>query len=87
MSDLMRTLYAFVMEHRMGGVWDDAEYRSFSSRAQLQEDKLRALLDQEGRQILDDLLGELRLQNNVEMETLFRATVGLCRELNGVLTA
>lgn len=81
MTDLTRHLYNFVLARRMGGVWNDPEYRRFFDCAQAQEEKLRALLTREQQRILDDLLAEQRLQNNVEMEALFLSTLALSREL------
>ena len=81
MNDLTNALYEFVTARRMGRVFDDPEYRSITSRAQGKEDRLRELLDREGNRLLTDLLNEQTLQNAVEMETMFQATVTLCREL------
>ena len=81
MNDLTNALYEFVTARRMGRVFDDPEYRSITSSAQGKEDRLRELLDQEGNRLLTDLLNEQTLQNAVEMETMFQATVTLCREL------
>ena len=81
MNDLTNALYEFVTTRRMGRVFDDPEYRSITSSAQGKENRLRELLDREGNRLLTDLLNEQTLQNAVEMETMFRATVTLCREL------
>ncbi len=81
MNDLTNALYEFVTARRMGRVFDDPEYRSITSSAQGKEDRLRELLDREGNRLLTDLLNEQTLQNAVEMETMFQATVTLCREL------
>ena len=81
MNDLTNALYEFVTARRMGSVFDDPEYRSITSSAQGKEDRLRELLDREGNRLLTDLLNEQTLQNAVEMETMFQATVTLCREL------
>ena len=81
MTDLMNSLYEFVTARRMGRIFDDPEYRSITSSAQGKEDRLRELLDREGNRLLTDLLNEQTLQNAVEMETMFQATVTLCREL------
>ena len=81
MNDLTNALYEFVTARRMGSVFDDPEYHSITASAQGKEDRLRELLDQEGNRLLTDLLNEQTLQNAVEMETMFQATVTLCREL------
>ena len=81
MNDLTNALYEFVTTRRMGRVFDDPKYRSITSSAQGKENRLRELLDREGNRLLTDLLNEQTLQNAVEMETMFQATVTLCREL------
>lgn len=81
MNDLTNALYEFVTARRMGSVFDDPEYRSITSSAQGKEDRLRELLDQEGNKLLTDLMNEQLLQFALEMETMFQATVTLCREL------
>ena len=81
MTDLMNSLYEFVSAHRMGRVFDDPEYHSVSACAQSKEDRLREQLDREGNKLLTDLMNEQALQNTLEMENLFQATVELCREL------
>ena len=42
---------------------------------------LRELLDRDGNRLLTDLMNEQALQNGIELETMFQATVTLCREL------
>ena len=85
MTDLMRMLYEFITLHRMGRAWDAPEYRDFSACAQKKEAELREKLDREETQLLEDLLRELSCRHSVELETVFQSTLGLCRELNGVL--
>lgn len=85
MTDLMNTLYSFVTTHKVNGLWDDPEYRSATACVQRQEDKLRALLDEAGRQVLDDLLNEQLNQHCMELEQLFQGTIALCRELGRAL--
>ena len=81
MNDLTNALYEFVTARRMGSVFDDPEYRSITSSAQGKEDRLRELLDQDGNKLLTDLMNEQLLQFALEKETMFQATVTLCREL------
>ena len=82
MTDLMNTLYSFVTTHSLNGVWHDPEYRNFAACADRQEEKLRALLDQEGQKILDSMLIEQTNQHSVELELVFQGTMALCRDLN-----
>lgn len=85
MTDLMRSLYEFTSRRRMGRMWDDPEYQDYSCYALHQEETLRNLLDQEGIQVLNDMLSELTSQHAVELEVMFQATLSLCGELNGLL--
>ena len=81
MNDLTNALYEFVTARRMGRVFDDPEYHSITASIQTKENRLRELLDQEGNRLLTDLMNEQALQNAIELETMFQATVTLCREL------
>ena len=81
MNDLTNALYEFVAARRMGSVFDDPEYHSITASVQSKENRLRELLDREGNRLLTDLLNEQTLQDAIEMETMFQATVTLCREL------
>ena len=47
----------------------------------LSQERLRELLDRDGNRLLTDLMNEQALQNGIELETMFQATVTLCREL------
>ena len=85
MTDLMLALYEFTLAHRMGPLAEDPEYDDFVRCAGLQEQRLRARLDDTGTQNLDDFQNEVRLQHSTEQEVLFRAAVSLSRELNGLL--
>lgn len=85
MTDLMLALYEFTLARRMGHLSEDPEYSDFVRCAGLQEQRLRARLDEAGSKNLDVLLDELRLQHSTEQEVLFRAALSLSRELNGLL--
>ena len=85
MTDLMLALYEFAVSRRMGCLMEDPEYADFSRCATLQKDRLRTRLDDAGKQNLDDLMEELRLEHSVEQEAIFQAAFSLSRELNGLL--
>ncbi len=85
MTDLMLALYEFAVSRRMGYLMEDPEYADFSRCAKLQQDRLRARLDDAGKDNLNDLLAELRLAHSVEQEAVFQAAFSLSRELNGLL--
>ena len=56
--------------------------RIFRVGAVLDDDRLRALLDEEGCQVLDAMLEELFNEQSLEQAALFQATLSLCQELN-----
>lgn len=85
MTDLMLTLYQFAVTRRMGYLMEDPEYADCSRCVRLQTERLRARLDDAGKQNLDDLLGELDLEHSTEQEAVFQAALSLSRELNGPL--
>lgn len=85
MTDLMLALYEFTTSRRMGYLMEDPEYADFSRCAKLQEERLRARLDDAGKQALDALLGELELEHGAEQEAMFQAAFSLSRELNSLL--
>lgn len=85
MTDLMLALYEFTVSRRMSCLMEDPEYADFSRCANLQKDRLRARLDEAGRQHLDNLLGELELERHAEQEAMFQAAFTLSRELNDLL--
>ncbi|MBO5918228.1 MAG: hypothetical protein J6Q14_05635 [Oscillospiraceae bacterium] len=85
MTDLMLALYEFAASRRMGYLMEDPEYADFSRCAKLQEQKLRAHLDDVGKQNLDNLLQELQGEHSVEQEAMFQAALSLSRELNALV--
>lgn len=83
MSDAVKLLYQFIQNRRLGPLlWADPDYQEVSHCRQVQEDRLRALLDEEGCQVLDAMLEELFNEQSLEQAALFQATLSLCRELN-----
>ena len=87
MTDLMRTLYDYVLTQSESYLAVYPEYRDFCRRAAEKEQSLRADLSQEGEQLLEDMLGELWLRRQAEQEAAFRAALTLCRELNRAVLA
>ena len=85
MSDLMNTLYEYVLTQSKTYLAVYPEYEDFCCRAAEKEQSLRANLSQEGEQILEDMLGELWLRHQAEQEAAFQASLALCRELNRVV--
>lgn len=85
MTDLMLALYQFAVTRRMGCLMEDPEYADYSRCIKLQTERLRARLDDAGKQNLDALLDELELEHCAEQEAAFQAAFSLSRELNGLL--
>lgn len=87
MDDLMKCLYEFVQTHRMGGLYQDPEYRDRTSAAEVQGNRVRELLDQEQRRELDRLIDKITEQDSIVNEHTFRAALGLARELYALVRA
>ncbi len=87
MTDLMNTLYEYVLTQSKTYLAVHPEYEDFCLRAAEKEQSLRASLSQEDTQLLEDMLGELWLRHQAEQEATFRATVTLCRGLNRTILA
>lgn len=81
MSPLLQALYEYVNTYRMNPKGIDPEYCSACGCADRHEERLRALLNEEGRQILRDMLSELALSHAIEQEAMFCAALVLGREL------
>ena len=81
MSPLMRTLYDYVMAYHFDPSHTDPEYDASVRYAQCKEQKLLSALDQEGQQLLEDMIAELTQSHFIELETMFRSTLALSREL------
>ena len=87
MTDLLNTLYDYVLTQSESYLAVYPEYRDFCRRAAEKERSLRANLSQEDEQLLEDMLGELWLRHQAEQEAAFRASLALCRELNRAVLA
>ena len=87
MDDLTQYLYEFLMERRMGYLWEDAEYRACVSGTASQEERVRSCLSGEQQKELDRLLDRIAEQDRVEKEHVFRGALALVRELNTSMRA
>lgn len=85
MDELTRYLYDFVCSHRLESLHRDPEYQSCTRRLWQQEERVSGYLSQEQRRELRFLLDSVSEQGSIEHEHLFRATLGLVRELNGLM--
>ena len=84
MTERMRSLYEYTLTHRYVQPTCDPEYRSADTSAEIQEDRLRQMLDPEGCRALGVMLDELSLVHSLELEAMFQATLALSRELAGL---
>lgn len=84
MDDLMKCLYSFVLENRLGGSVSDPEYRSALDKVLRLEDKVRENMDENQRRALNELMREVSAQNAIENEHIFQATLKLARDLNAL---
>lgn len=87
MDDLMKCLYSFVMETRLGDIAGDREYQDAIDGVLRQEDKVRQGMDEEQRQALNLLLSQVSSLNALESRRLFQASLRLSRELNALVRA
>ncbi len=81
MNDLMKCLFDFTMERRMGSIYQDPEYEETSRSVELQLNKVQQFLDTKQQMELRPLLESLSAQSSIENEHLFQAALGLAREL------
>lgn len=81
MNDLMKCLFDFTMERRMGSIYQDPEYEETSRSVELQLNKVQQFLDTKQQMELRLLLESLSAQSSIENEHLFQAALGLAREL------
>lgn len=82
MTDLMDILYSYARDYMVRGLLDrEPEYGEACRCAAKQEEKLWALVGEEDRERVKDLLGERELKAFYEGEALFRAGFRLALEL------
>ncbi len=81
MNDLMKCLFDFTMERRMGNIYQDPEYEEMSRSVEWQLNKVQQSLDTKQQMELRLLLENLSAQSSIENEHLFQAALGLAREL------
>ena len=84
MDNLMKCLYDFVLERRMGDVVSDPEYREASHTLEMQMKKVEAGMNEEQGIELRVLLESVSAQHRLESEQLFHAALGLARELSAL---
>lgn len=86
MDELVKYLYQFILENRMGSLKGDEEYRACVLSADTQIKCVEGFLNEEQRKDLRLLIDRIGLQNSVENEYIFRAALRLSRELNALVS-
>ena len=83
MTKVMEVLFSYAQDYLE---WPllllEPEYETTLHHANSQEQRLLALLDEGGKELLDDLISERNLLHSVESEALFRAGFRIALELN-----
>ncbi|MCI8303461.1 MAG: hypothetical protein HFF52_02420 [Lawsonibacter sp.] len=87
MDDLMKCLYQFMLEHRMGSLRDDREYCELSLNVELQTERVRGYLTGEQRKELNRLIDATSRQNSMVIDHAFQAALALSKELNTLVRA
>lgn len=87
MNDLMKCLYEFMIAKRLGSIWDDPEYNEIAQTAEHQRNQIEKNLSQEQKKELKTLLETISELNGVTSEHQFCASLGLAKELNGLVRA
>ena len=87
MDDLMKCLYEFVSQRRMGSVCEDPEYEEVTRGVEMQIKRVEKDLDQDQQRELRLLLENISAQSSLESEHLFHAALRLSRELNALVRA
>lgn len=85
MTDLTNALFEFATRHYIPGICVDPEYEQARKYAQEKERLLNSQLNEHQRQLLQDLLSDLRLAHFFEQEYIFQAALALSQELTGLV--
>ena len=85
MDDLVKYLYKYVQEKRMGSLHEDAEYEEADLAVELQEERVSAYLNAEQRKELHWLMDVVAFRDSIENEHVFQAALSLARELSGLV--
>lgn len=87
MDDLVKYLYQFILENRMGSLKGEEEYRACVLSANTQIKCVEDYLKEEQRKDLRLMIDRIGLQNSFENEYIFRAALELFKELNALVRA
>ena len=80
MNDLVKCLYEFTMEKRMGSVYQDPEYDEMAGSIETQIEKVQKDMTEEQKLELRLLLERISAQASITNEHLFQAALGLAPE-------
>ena len=84
MDDLMKCLYEFMLERRLGSLHEDPEYGQAAFDEKIQERRVRECLDAQQRKEVDRLFDMRTVQDSIVNEHIFRAALALSGELNAL---
>ena len=87
MDDLMKCLFDFTLERRMGSVCQDPEYAEAVRGVEFQLERVQRDMAEGQKKELCELLEGISAQTAIENEHLFQASLGLARELRALLMA
>lgn len=87
MDDLIKCLYEFTWAHRMSGLQEDEEYKTYTHDVKLQQELVESHLTEEQRKELRWLIDAVTFQDSIVNEHIFRAALGLSRELSTLVGA
>lgn len=82
MTDLMMTLFEYASHTHLPDYLHDPEFLAASRRFDETESALNALLDDNGKHLLTQLINEYGSQAAFETYAFFEAAFGVCGELN-----
>ena len=85
MTDIMMTLFDYAANSHLPDYRSSPEYDASSRRFDACDAALRALLDDDGRRLLNELLNEQCRQLCMETYAFFEAAFSVNRELNQIL--
>lgn len=82
MTELIRILYDYAFESQMHYFMNDmAQYHESDVMTDQQYASLQKLLDENGRQCLEDYTDDLRTKHSMEMEAMFHAGLSMGQKL------
>ena len=85
MDDLMKWLFAFLNEKRLGAIRKEPEYKELAYRVNLQTKKVEAGMTRQQKDDLELLLEDITAQYAFENRYLFQTTLELAHELHSLL--